>query len=273
MKPFRVQSRVKVVSPEPIVKRTAPTLVPSSPETIRTLGEYERILSRFETCGDGFILPDLHLIVRLDAHRHGGEWHDFEDSGYPFAREFVEGLSATARHLMQCGFRVVYAYVHGDEISVLLDVSETSNPRRRCRLVSAFASAAAVEFYRVFKRAALFHAKLSELPTSGHVVDYFMWQRKIAGRNYFSRTVGLALSAKGLTSKEIDGKLSGASEEDRTVIAAELGIVPTSYERWGLGLWWERDTSDQPVLRVSEDLSTNDIEYARFIRRKVEERH
>jgi len=222
-------------------------------------------MSKFESCGDSFILPDIHLIVRLDAHRHGEEWEGSEDEEYPFGVGFVQSLSETAGRLMESGYRTVYSFIHGDEISLLLDITETSSPRRRARLVSGLASSAAVEFYRSFNRRVWFHARLSELPSTTHVIDYFMWQRKVGSRNYLARTIGLALTAEGLSPKEIEERIGKLSEEERYTYAAGLGITPTSYQRYGAGVWWE-EGRDGRSLKVANTLPSDDLTYAHFIR-------
>ena len=241
------------------------------PREIRSLGEYQRSMDRFERC-DGFILPEMHLIIRIDAHRTGPEWSDFPDDGYPFDPGFVTALTKTAKHLMGFGFRVLYAFVHGDEISVLLDPQESTNQRRRGRLVSLFSSAGAVGFLREFPRPVIFHAQLSELPTAGHVIDYFMWQRKVSSRNFFSRTLGLKLAAQGLNAAEIDAKIGKISEQERENLAVELGLTDehiTRYHRFGLALWWDQAGSGGPQVVVCDELPATDEEYRDLVVERI----
>ena len=240
------------------------------PREIKSLGEYQRSMDRFERC-DGFILPEMHLIIRIDAHRTGPEWSDFPDEGYPFDPGFVTALTGTAKHLMGFGFRVLFAFVHGDEISVLLDPQESTNQRRRGRLVSLFSSAGAVGFLREYHRPVIFHAQLSELPTTGHVIDYFLWQRKVASRNFFSRTLGIRLAALGLSSTEIDAKIGKISEQERESIALEVGLTAediTRYHRYGLALWWDHSTGEPQVV-VCDELPTTDEEYRDLIAERI----
>ena len=239
---------------------------------IKTLGEYQRQMDRFENCGDGHILPDLYLVVRIDAHRFGPAWSDFPDRGYPFDPSFVRALIDTARYVMCSGFKTRYAFVHGDEISVLLDPAESANQRRRSKLVSLLASVGSVGFQKEFGRPAIFHSKLSELPTLNHVADYFLWQRKVAARNFYARTLGILMSEKGLASKEIDLRLSKMTEEERPQVAAEFGLLPSSitpYHLFGAGLWWEEPArgseTGNAALVESVALPAADEEYAKFL--------
>lgn len=226
-------------------------------------------MSKFEACGDSFILPDLHLVIRLDAHRHGEEWNELEDGEYPFGGGFVASLSETAERLMDSGYRTIYSYVHGDEISLLLDITETSSPRRRARLVSGLASSAAVEFFKSFGKRAWFHARLSELPTTTHVIDYFLWQRKVSSRNYLARSIGLVLGAQGLGPKEIEERIGKLNEEEKYSFAKELGISVTTYQRYGLGVWWE-ELREGRALKVSDLLPGDDQAYVHHLKTLLE---
>lgn len=238
---------------------------------VLTLPEYQRLLDRFERC-DGFTLPDVRLIVRIDAHRSGPEWQSFPESGYPFDPQFVRALTDTAHHLFCSGFRIQLGYVHGDEISVLLDRTESMTQRRRGRLVSLIASAGAVAFVRAFPRAVVFHSVLSELPTDEHAVDYFMWQRKVATRNFLSRSLGLALAAQGLTGQEIEAKIGKASDDEKWSLLAECGTpesAVSAYLRYGLLLWWERDTDDVCRIVECDPVPSDDVHYAALVRERM----
>ena len=130
----------------------------------RGIGELERSMERYETYNDGFILPDTLIVVRLDAHRYG-DWSALPDD-YPTGPTTTKGLLITARALMSATFRVVLAYVHGDEISLVVDPTENINPLRRSKVISAFTSAASIHFLKATGLSAWFDAKVSEVPSS-----------------------------------------------------------------------------------------------------------
>ncbi len=241
---------------------------------IRTLGEYQRQMERFEK-SDGTTLPDIYLAIRIDAHRTGPEWDDIPDTDYPFAPHFIESLTSTAQDLMCSGFRVLYSFVHGDEITLLFDPSESAAQRRRGRIASLVASYGTVGFLRASHRAVAFHSQLSELPTAGNVIDYFMWQRKVATRNYFSRTLGIAWLKSGMEKRKIEERLSSLSnDEERFSCLDELNIdrkSVTPYHRFGLALWWERLLSaDGYRLVVCDQLPESDEHYRDLVSSKIQ---
>lgn len=235
-------------------------------ETFKTLGEYQRLLERFENTNDLLMLPDLFFVVRVDAHRIGNNWG--EQADYPFSAPFIKALRVTAKNLMMSGFRVNYAYVHGDEISILLDPLESANQRKRSRMITLLASYATAYFNLVSDSKVVFHAKLSELPTRTHVVDYFIWQRKASARNFLTRKIINALEKKGTSAKEIDSRVSKLSEDERKKMLVQLGYPEEELsisDLYGYGLWWGDSHSSKPELVESSSLGSNEDQYSHIL--------
>ncbi len=237
----------------------------------KTLSEYQRLIDRFENVNDGYLLPDVRLIVRIDAHRFGDGWSGFKDQDYPYHKAILETLITVARKLMCLDLRVNYAFIHGDEISLLFDKIEGAGLRRRAKFLTHIASAGAVFFLEEFKLPVFFRAKLSELPSDNHVIDYFFWQRKVALRNYFSRAFGTLLSERGRSAKEIASKISGLTEDGLWEMAVELGIeiesIPSCF-LFGTGLWWQKNEKENEIL-ILESLPGEDNEYLSFLNQVI----
>jgi tRNA(His) 5'-end guanylyltransferase len=239
----------------------------------RGIGDLERSIARFETYNDGFILPDTLVVVRLDAHRYG-DWSSLADE-YPTGPTVTKGLLITARALMSASFRVVLAYVHGDEISLVLDPTENINPLRRSKLISAFTSAAAIHFLQATGLAAMFDAKVSELPSTERLAEYLFWQRKYCYRNATTIALRKALIRGGLTAEQAESKMRGATEEQRVDHLKKAGspverIPPTT--RRGSLLYWdtvEVDGSQQLKVIVNTKLPDTDEVYETFITERL----
>lgn len=235
---------------------------------VKSLGEYQRSLERFENVNDGFILPDLHLIIRIDGHRFGPLWERVPDTDYPFEQTLVDSFIHTARSLMRAGFRVVYAFFHGDEISLLLDPLENRNQRRRSKLTTWLCSTASLLFQEQFGKPLIFYSKLSELPTTNHVVDYFMWQKKVGRRNFLSRNLGIILSEAGKATAEIDATIGKLGEEERFALLESLGRPKESFDArliHGVALWWD----ESGTLFECNTLPADDEAYYQFVTARV----
>lgn len=184
-------------------------------------------MQRFETYNDGFALPDTYLIVRLDAHRYG-DWSSVPAHEYPCGSRTTTALHNTAQSLLTSSFRVSLVYAHGDEISLLLAPSESASPIRRSKLLSMFASAAAVHFREHSNLSALFDGKLSELPSRERVLEYFLWQRRCCLRNALSTTLRRTLIATGLTPEQCEAHMHGVAEDARIEMLKDLGVPLSS---------------------------------------------
>lgn len=239
----------------------------------RGIGDLERSMMPFETYNDGFILPHTLVVVRLDAHRYG-DWSSLTD-GYPTGPTVTKSLLITARAVMSASFRVLLAYVHGDEISFVLDPTETVNPLRRSKLISAFSSAAAIHFLKGSGLAAMFDAKISELPSPEKLVEYLFWQRKYCFRNATTIALRRALRTSGLSAEQAESKIQGATEEQRAAQLTALGVpvekIPRTTRRGSL-LYWDTvvtDTTPQVKIIVDTKLPDDDDEYETLIRGRI----
>ena len=243
---------------------------------LKSIGEYQKQLERHEKCNDPLLLPDLHLVLRLDASRYGTEWSNHKID-YPFDAEFGNALLTTSRALLASGMKTVCAYMVGDEISLLLDIHETANQRRRSRLFSHVASIASINFYQIYKKPIVFNTVLSELPTIDHVRDYFCWQRKCAFRNYYSFALGAILKKQGLSSKQISEKIGTLSEEEKIVFGEEIGLSFAEIPHWmlyGSFVWWGQAVanriSDSGIVQPFDiyqccDSSSNSDQFIEFL--------
>jgi tRNA(His) 5'-end guanylyltransferase len=234
------------------------------------IGELEKALQRFETYNDGFILPDTRLVLRLDAHRlaaPSANGDQVPQGDYPCGPHYTAAFHRTAVSLMTATYRVAMAYQHGDEISLLIDPTENSNPLRRSKLISSFASAAAVGFLQSSGVAALFDTRLSELPSNDRVLEYFLWQRRYCYRNAVSITLRKTLLAKGYSAEAAEREIHGVSEKDRLSKLEQLGSpiahVPGSTRRGALFYWESFSHGGREHFRIkaNSSLPEDDAEF------------
>lgn len=242
--------------------------------TQRGIGELQRSCERYENYNDGFILPETLLVVRLDAHRYG-DWSSFTDE-YPTGPTATKALLITARALMSATFRVVLAYVHGDEISLVVDPTENTNPLRRSKLISAFSSAAAIHFFKAARLPALFDAKVSELNSAENLVEYLFWQRRYCYRNATTIALRKALLQAGNSAEKAESKIQGTNDDQRGALLKELGAPIESIAqttRRGSLLYWDtvsQDGREEIKVVVDMKLSDDDAAYEDHIRKLLQ---
>ena len=81
----------------------------------------------FERSIDQVIPPQTYLVARLDGRNFTRLTKEVCKFEAPVDVRFRDMMVNTVKHLMQCGFRVIYGYTESDEISLLfhIDVSPT----------------------------------------------------------------------------------------------------------------------------------------------------
>ncbi|OVE79954.1 hypothetical protein BVY02_01780 [bacterium J17] len=241
---------------------------------VKTLREYSNTVERYERVGDPYIMPETFVVIRVDGRRFGGSWFtDEKHWDYPYGERITEGFLAAGRKMMWSGFKVSYAFAHGDEVSVLLDRSESANLRRKSNLYSLLASAASVSYTRNYGQPLIFHAKLSELPREEHVIDYFVWQRQCGVRNFFSQLFLRHFEKEGLGSADVDKKIGSMSNDEKIIYARELGLeidrIPLR-NIYGTAFWWEESEGDAAAkapyhIVEAQQLPVDDQEYAIWV--------
>ena len=196
----------------------------------------------FETAHDYCVLPEIHIVARIDGRnftRLTKEKHRFDA---PFDVRFRDYMVETVKHLMTCGFKIVYGYTESDEISLLLHIGDNSFGRKARKLTSIFAGEASAKFSNLLGDVACFDARISELPTNDLVVDYFRWRNEDAHRNALNYHCYWMLRQKGKTEGEATDFLSGMSVSAKNELLFQNGINFNDVPNWqkrGTGLYWE----------------------------------
>ena len=199
-------------------------------------------MRQFETGHDLCVLPDLFIVARMDGRgftRLTKEVHQFEA---PFDARFSDYMVATAEHLLNCGFRAVYAYTQSDEICALFHREESSFDRKLRKFDSILAAEASACFALRLGAHAAFDCRLSQLPTEELVVDYFRWRQEDAHRNALNAHCYWSLRKAGKSVKEATNALLRLSKADKNELLFRQGINFSHLPNWqkrGIGLWWE----------------------------------
>ncbi len=204
--------------------------------------ELDARMRPFETAHDLSVMPDLFMVARLDGRNFTKltkETHRFEA---PFDPAFRDLMLATAEHLMDCGFRVLYGYTQSDEISLLFHPHENSFGRKLRKYHSILAGEASARFSLLLGDMAAFDCRLCQLPTTEHVVDYFRWRSEDAQRNALNGHCYWLLRSEGIDIAEATRTLEGRSSAQKNELLFQRGINFNELPAWqkrGAGLFWE----------------------------------
>ena len=236
---------------------------------VQTLSDYQRLMDRFEKNSDQYLLPDCYLVLRIDGKRIGSLWDNINE--YPYNEKIENSLLDTARAVMIAGSKVLFSFHHGDEITFVLDKSETLSPRTVVKVVSTICSTAGSAFQKSAGLTLQFHAKLLQLTTQLQILDYFFWQRKVVQRNFLTHKLAVELSKNGSKDNELLTKLTRLTEEERIRLARKEGFPLESFEPkyiTGTMIWWNKDSNDpksKPQMVLQKVLPTDENEFVDFL--------
>ena len=247
--------------------------------------ELDQRMRIFETAADYCVLPGIFMVARLDGRNFTRLTKEICQFEAPFDERMRDMMAETAEALMNCGFRVRYAYTESDEISLLFDENEQLFGRKTRKYNSTLAGEASATFSLLLGERATFDCRISQLPNASLVVDYFRWRSEDAARNALSAHCYWALRKSGLNQQLATQRLVGLSVSQKNELLFEQGInfneVPC-WQKRGVGLYWEsyEKTARNPATgketlawrrRIKRDfeLPMKD-DYGRFLQRLFE---
>jgi tRNA(His) 5'-end guanylyltransferase len=195
----------------------------------------------FETAHDVCVLPGIYMAARIDGRSFSRLTKDVHQFAAPFDERFRDHMVSTVRHLMSCGFSVIYGYTESDEISLLFSFNEDAFSRKHRKYNSILASEAASAFTLRLGAQAAFDCRLCELPNRELVIDYFRWRAADAHRNALNAHCYWRLREDGKAKQQATRRLEGMSTAEKNELLFSYGINFNDLPVWqkrGIGLYW-----------------------------------
>ena len=242
--------------------------------------DLDKAMRVYETGADVCVLPNIYMVARIDGRsftRLTKEVHNFDT---PFDIRFRDYMVETVKHLMNCGFKVIYGYTESDEISLLFALEETLFGRKLRKYNSILAGEASAKFSLLLNDIGAFDCRISQLPTEKLVVDYFRWRNEDAFRNALNAHCYWKLRENGKSAKAATQKIKGLSVGQKNELLFENKINFNDLPNWhkrGVGVYWEeyekeginektqeKVTTLRKRMKVDYDLPMKD-EYSEFI--------
>jgi tRNA(His) 5'-end guanylyltransferase len=232
--------------------------------------ELDQRMRVFETAHDLCVLPGIFMVARLDGRgftRLTKEVHEFTA---PFDERFREVMVETTEHLLTaCGFDFRYGYTESDEISLLFAPGERGFGRKLRKLISILAAEASAKFSLLLGDLATFDCRISQLPTTTDIIDYFRWRNEDAHRNALNAHCYWTLRRQGSNVTEATKALQGQSVAAKNELLFRHGINYNDLPLWqkrGVGLYWESYERDAQNPRTGETVTS----VRRRVRRELE---
>lgn len=218
-----------------------------------TPGELSATGSLYEALQDAAITPNAILAVRVVAQRSRALNPLCND--YPFGKNATKAFLLTAQEMMKsCGSASV-AYVHGDEITLVLMSNSERPTLRMSELISEVSSVGALAFFQHSGTQMPFYARVNEFASIEELVEYIFWRRRECYQRAVCDSLYRALQRSGHSDAYISSRIQSLTQREQLCLLEELETpittIPIIIRRGSLLSW--RIQND----RKSEDLKIN----------------
>lgn len=186
--------------------------------------DFDAKMRIYEQSFDQVILPDLYLVARLDGRSFTRLTKEICSFKAPFDEQFRDLMIETVRHLMNCGFRMVYGFTESDEISLLFHPNDQTFGRKVRKINSTLAGEASAVFSLALGKVVTFDCRVIPLPNRERVRDYFLWRQEDAHRNSLSAWCYWTLRREGMDKEEATKYLQGKSVAWKNELLFQKGI-------------------------------------------------
>ena len=204
--------------------------------------ELDKKMRVYEQSVDLCVLPDMYLAARIDGRSFSRLTKEICNFEAPFDERFRDMMVNTVKHLMECGFRVVFGFTESDEISLLFHKEENTFGRKVRKYNSILAGEASAAFSLQLGRIAAMDCRVVPLPSIERVQDYFLWRQEDAHRNALNAHCYWMLRKEGLEAREANDRLEGKSIAYKNELLYSHGINFDKLPAWqkrGIGIYWE----------------------------------
>ena len=204
--------------------------------------ELDKKMRIYEQSLDQVLVPDMYMVARLDGRSFTKLTKEVCKFEAPFDEHFRDMMVNTTKALMDCGFRIVYAFTESDEISLLFDKDEDAFGRKVRKYNSTLAGEASAAFSLELGMVATFDCRMVPLPNTERVEDYFRWRQEDANRNALNSHCYWMLRKEGKSVREATAELEGKGVSFKNDLLFSRGINYDNLPSWqkrGIGLWKE----------------------------------
>ncbi len=224
----------------------------------------DKEMRKYEESLDQIILPEIYMVARLDGRNFTRLTKEVCKFEAPFDIKFRDLMIHSVKHLMECGFKVVYGFTESDEISILFSQKEETFSRKVRKYNSILSAEVSSAFSMKLGKIAAFDCRVVPLPTIERVQDYFLWRQEDAHRNSLNSHCYWLLRKEGKSVQEATNTLKGKSVSFKNELLFSKGINFDKLPAWqkrGIGFWKEKYEKKgfNPITNKEESAIRNRI--------------
>jgi tRNA(His) 5'-end guanylyltransferase len=247
--------------------------------------ELDERMRVYETSMDCCVLPGIYIAARIDGRNFTTLTKDKGHFEAPFDIKFRDMMVETTKHLMNCGFKVIYGYTESDEISLLFDINIDLFGRKIRKYNSVLAGEASAKFSLLFHDIGAFDCRVCQLPNKNNVIDYFRWRNEDAHRNALNAHCYWVLRKENYNRNDATAYVCHKTFAEKNELLFSHGINFNDLPNWqkrGIGLYWDEEekTGYNPQGQIDVKVKRNVIkidyelpmreEYSSFVKEILE---
>lgn len=230
-------------------------------------------MADFETGPGQTILPEVHVVLQLVGDRFGRLIANPElGLSRPFDPRFAKWLLQVSTDLLHSFEQARFAYLGGDELSLLFGAGSEGFGRGGYRFAIRVAAQASVRLSLLTGRVTTFVPHLFQLPTDEWMLRYFSWRQHGLHAFGIDRYCRAALARSGLDEAAVRRVLAELSDEEKREVLAEHGVryeASPQWQRRGMLVWRHpRANGEGAELMIDSALPDGDA-YGEVLRRIV----
>lgn len=230
---------------------------------------------------DQYIVPGMYIVARLDGRSFTKLTHEKMKFEAPFDKTFRDHMVETTKHLMNCGFKILYAYTESDEISLLFSTEDQAFSHKVRKLNTILAGEASGFMSLKLGVPVCFDCRIIPLPNKELLKDYFNWRQEDANRNALNSWAYWTLRKEGKNPRKASSILKGQGIAFKNELLYQHGINYNNVPLWqkrGVGLYFqdvqkegfnpitkEKVTVKRKQLYVNYELPTQKEGYEKII--------
>lgn len=202
--------------------------------------DFDKKMRVYEESIDQFIVPGMYIIARLDGRGFTKLTHKICQFEAPFDVRFRDLMVSTTKHIMGCGFKIIYGYTESDEISLLFSAEDTAFNHKVRKINTILAGEASGYFSLELGKPVCFDCRVVPLPNIELVKDYFLWRQTDASRNALNAWCYWTLRKEGKTKGVATSMVNGKSVAYKNEMLFQHGINYNDVPAWqirGVGIY------------------------------------
>lgn len=196
---------------------------------------------------DQYIVPGMFIVARLDGRSFTKLTHEKCQFETPFDSVFRDCMIETTKHIINCGFKIIYAYTESDEISLLFSCQDQTFSHKVRKLNTILAGEASGFMSLKLGIPVCFDCRIIPLPNKEIVKDYFNWRQEDANRNTLNSWAYWTLRKTGMNPRKASSVLKEQNVAFKNELLWQHGINYNDVPLWqkrGVGLYYQYFTKE-----------------------------